>query len=286
MADAGDIQAEYWWQREIVTVELDWLGDELCRRTGQPRTAAGTKGNTAHLNGGHRSQEWILRSLYCTNRSYTVQSGLTATQARHIAAFDFTPGNVVDMIAQSRRLIAAMKAGFLDEVLAIYCNVDGDRIVDGWNNVLDRAATSDSSHLWHWHLTLDRRHMTNRALMERIVSIALGDDMGGEYSDQVLRELTGGNALSEVYVRIRGPLPGDPEKGKPNGFSLTELHAKVDQLAEVVKAPAPVALTPADLATVITGVADALRPTLDALVAKVAAVPDAVADEQAERQKE
>lgn len=180
MATALQIQSEYWWQREIVTVELDWLGDELCRRTGQPRTAAGTKGNPAHLNGGHRSQEWILRSLYCTNRGYTVQPGLTAAQARHIAAIDFTPGvwgtarNRQLMVEQTGRLLAAMKAGELDELRELYGTVDG-RTVTGWNNSGDRIVSSDLSHLDHWHGTIDRRHLTNRALMERIVAIALGD---------------------------------------------------------------------------------------------------------------
>jgi hypothetical protein len=169
------LQAEAWWGREIVTPELRWLGDELCRRTGRPRDAFGDKGNNVHLRGAHRSQEWIQRSVFCTSRTYTVQSGLTAAQARHIAGVDFTPGSVEAMIAQSKRLMAAMKAGVLDGVFAIYCNVDGDHVVDGWDNVRNRAASSDKSHLWHWHLTLDRRCCADRQLMERIVAIALGD---------------------------------------------------------------------------------------------------------------
>ncbi|GAA2636972.1 hypothetical protein GCM10010399_82630 [Dactylosporangium fulvum] len=175
MPTYAQLQAESWWGREIVTPELRWLGDELCRRTGRPRDAAGNKGNNVHLRGAHRSQEWNLNSRYSTSRTYTTQSGLTAAQARHIAGFDFTPGSPEDMIAQSRRLMAAVKAGVLEEVRELYCNVDGDKVVDGWDNVRNRAATSDSSHLWHWHLTIDRRHCADRALMERIVAIALGD---------------------------------------------------------------------------------------------------------------
>lgn len=170
------LETESYWDHEVITTELDWLGDELCRRTGRPRDAAGTKGDNNHLNGGHRSQEWILNSRWCTSRTYTVQTGLTATQARHIAALDFTPGSAEQMIAQCKRLMAAMKAGQLDEVRELYGNVNGDQWVDGWDNLNDRAVTSDDSHLWHWHLTFDRRHLTNRALMERIVSIVMGDD--------------------------------------------------------------------------------------------------------------
>jgi hypothetical protein len=187
MATYVQLQAEQWWGREIVTPEMDWLGDELCRRTGRPRDAAGSKGDNHHLRGAHRSQEWILHSAYCTSRTYTVQSGLTAAQARHIGGFDFTPGTVEAMVAQCKRIYAAMRAGQLDEVREFFGNVDGDQVVDGWDNVRDRAASSDSSHLWHWHLTIDRRRCADRALMERIVAIALGDedDMSAEAEEKI-----------------------------------------------------------------------------------------------------
>lgn len=175
MVTQSQFAADPWVRREVVTAELDWLGDELCRRTGRPRGAAGTKGDHRHLRGAHRSQEFIDRSPLCTNRTYTRQSGLTAEQSRHVAGFDFTPGNTQDMIDQSRRLLAEVRSGRLEAVREIYCNVDGDRVVDGWDNVRDRAATSDSSHLWHWHLTLDRRRCADRSLMERILAIALGE---------------------------------------------------------------------------------------------------------------
>ncbi|MFK3980470.1 hypothetical protein ACI2K4_08835 [Micromonospora sp. NPDC050397] len=175
MATQAAFNADPWVRREIVTVELDWLGDELCRRTGRPRAAAGTKGDYLHLRGAHRSQEFIEKSPLATSRTYTKQTGLTADQLRHIAGFDFTPGSTESMIAQSKRLLTAMRAGQLEEVREIYCNVDGDKVVDGWDNVRNVAATSDSSHLWHWHLSLDRRHCADRGLMRRILAIALGD---------------------------------------------------------------------------------------------------------------
>jgi hypothetical protein len=234
------LQAEAWWGREIVTPELRWLGDELCRRTGRPRDAFGDKGNNVHLRGAHRSQEWIQRSAYCTSRTYTVQSGLTAEQARHIAGADFTPGTAGAMITQSRRLMAAMQAGLLDGVLAIYCNVDGDQVVDGWDNVRDRAATSDSSHLWHWHLTLDRRRCADRQLMERIVAIALGDPWEAlmALSDQQQQDLWEWIALLVDPGTPPAGRPGDRFKFPP---TLMQIKAKVDALAAGGVDPAAVA---------------------------------------------
>lgn len=196
MPTLQQLQAEPYWGREIVTDELRWLGAELCRRTGRPADAYGTKGNAAHLRGAHRSQEWILRSTYCTNRTYTVQAGLVGDQLRYVAGVDWTPGDVEVMIAQSQRLMAAVKSGALEEVRELYCNVDGDQVVDGWDNVRDRAASSDSSHLWHWHLTLDRRRLRDSALMARIVDIALGGDMAGEADAAFVKPYTG----SEPWV--------------------------------------------------------------------------------------
>lgn len=181
MTNYAQLQAEPWWGREVVAPELDWLGDELTRRTGRPRTAAGTKGDNEHLSGSHRSQEWILNSRWATSRTYTVQSGLTVEQMRHIAGFDFVPGewgsarNRKLMAEQTGRLIAAMRAGKLDGVREVYGTTDG-RTVTGWDNVRNRTVTADLSHLDHWHAGFDRRRLTDRRLMERVLAVALGEE--------------------------------------------------------------------------------------------------------------
>lgn len=181
MPTYAQLESERWWGREVVTAELDWLGDELCSRMRRPRAAAGSKGDNAHLNGAHRSQEWILNSRFSTSRSYTVQGGLNATQLRHISGFDMVPGewgsaqNRTLMIAQTGRLLAAMRGGKLDEVRELFGTTNGSTVT-GWDNVTNSFTSSDSSHLEHWHLSLDRRHCANRRLMERIVAIALGEE--------------------------------------------------------------------------------------------------------------
>lgn len=176
----AQLEAEKWWGREIRTDELKWCGDELCRRTGAPADSIGTKGNNCHLNGGHRSQEWIANSIYCTNRGYTVQNGLTAEQLRHIAALDRTPGtwgtpeNRAQVALETGRLLAAAKAGLLDGVTQIEGTLDG-KTPFGYNVLTGTTFTPDSSHLEHWHLTFDRRRLHDKALMQKIVDIVVGD---------------------------------------------------------------------------------------------------------------
>ena len=180
----AQLEAEQWWGREVRTTELKWLGDELCRRTGAPATSIGTKGNNCHLNGGHRSQEWITHSQFCTNRHYTVQSGLTAEQRRHLAALDRTPlawgtvANRAQVAVETKRLLDAAKAGKLKGVTQIEGTLDG-KTPFGYNVETGTTFTPDVSHLDHWHLTFDRRYLTDMALMRRIAAAVLGSPAGG-----------------------------------------------------------------------------------------------------------
>lgn len=234
MPTYAQLQAESWWNREIRTDELKWLGDELCRRTRRPRTAAGDKGDQFHLNGAHRSQEWILRSRWCTSRTYTVQSGLTGEPLRHIAGFDFTPGSAAEMVAQCKRLMAALKAGKLEEVREFYGNVDGDKVVDGWDNLRNRAATSDSSHLWHFHLSIDRTKLRDRELMERIVVIALGDPQPEEDDMQLDDQVTVPGWIKERWPD-KGLADGKIAVNSALGSGYGHARAANDQSAKALK---------------------------------------------------
>lgn len=234
MATLLQLQSEPYWDREIVTPEIDWLGDELCRRTNRPRTAFGAKGDRYHLRGAHRSQEWLTKSSFSTSRTYTVQSGLLGEQLRHVAGIDFTPSSLTEMIAQSKRILAAMKAGKLDEVREFYGNVNGDKIVDGWDNVNNESETADSSHLWHWHLTLDRHHCTNRGLMERILNIVLGLDEGdGELDAKQSEQLATvswsvGRGVKSLNPADQGKMVAFTWWGGQVGALLQEIAARVD----------------------------------------------------------
>lgn len=189
MPSLAQLQAEPWWSREIITDELDWLGDELCRRSGRSRDAFGSKGNTAHLSGGHRSQEWLKNSDWCENRSYTVQSGLSSDQARHIGACDFTPGdwgtasNRALMKQMTRQLFDAARSGRLVGVRQIFGTLDGVRAI-GLNVQTNSTTVPDDSHLEHIHLTFDRKYLRDSGLMARIADIITGEDMPNslEYS--------------------------------------------------------------------------------------------------------
>lgn len=254
------LQAEPVWNAERVTEAVDWLGDNLCARTGRPRTAFGAKGDEFHLRGAHRSQRWILTSRYCTNRGYTVQNGLTESQKDEIAGIDFTPGNGQEMIQQSRRLYEAMRAGLLDEVFEFYGNIDGNQIVDGWDNIDDENITSDTSHLWHWHLTLDRRQLNNMNLMRRILATALGDPMT---QPDVALTPSQNAALAETWaanVALRDGKPVPKAGNHPGGPH--NLNVKLEALLREV---GRLTVEMANLKTEINSIETAVTAILEAV---------------------
>lgn len=275
MPTLAQLQAEPWWGREIVTPELDWLADELCRRTGRPRVAAGTKGDERHLRGAHRSQEWLLKSRYCTDRRYTVQPGLTEEQARHIGGLDFTPGpwgttaNRALMVAQTGRLVTALRAGKLSGVREVIGTLDGKTVYG--ITASGTRFSADASHLDHWHLTFDRRRLRDRALMQRILETALGITLEDEVE---LTDRVPSAATPDVPNRTLDMVLGDLWHGvhirMTDAFAqiqaaLAELQARppvdVDALAAALAQRLPLApgATLADVRDALAGVLRSAR---------------------------
>jgi hypothetical protein len=182
MATRQQLEAEPWWDREIVTSPMVGLGLRLRTAYNAGSGSVGIKGNEVHLSGGHRSQEWIKNSRYCENRTYTVQGSLAGDQWRYCSALDFAPGiwgtpdNRRKMIVLTRRAIDAMKAGQIPELIEVFGTLDGVHVT-GWRNDLNVVVTSDSSHLDHEHLRFDRRYCNDNAVMSKMAAILLGDDM-------------------------------------------------------------------------------------------------------------
>lgn len=183
MVTYKQLEAESYWGREESTPETKWLVAQLRAYFGVGADALGQKGDNKHLNGGHRSQEWILHSKYCTNHTYTVESGLTAEQARYLSAIDLTPKNKDTMLLISQRIDRVTRAGHLEEVVEWYGNVNGDARVDGWDNIRNMLASSDSSHLWHLHIRIGRKFLRSMEVMRRIYAALTGTTAPQEEED-------------------------------------------------------------------------------------------------------
>ena len=213
------------------------------------------------------------------------------------AALDWTfpdaqSGRYDLIIKYSKRLLDSGKDpndSRLDWMREFYGQADKDTAVEGWDFRYAVPASSDSSHLWHIHFSFSRNALTT-ANMDKLLQVLTGDDM-----DLTAANLTA--IATAVWKRdiIPAPAPpvqnpdyGDPvdpnagnktwgaqnslheavQKSRENAAALVSVTAKVDQILAILNAGIPV---PGEV---------------NLTSESVTAVAEAVADENAERQKE
>lgn len=273
------LTTESYWTREIEPPALAKLTADLRAHYGVTKSLIGCKGDVNHLRGYHRSREWILNSAYSRDGSadYSVRSSIDRSgDARWLCAMDFqTKGGVPELIEICKRVDAAVRADLLPQVREWYGNVDGDQVVDGWDNLVDRAASSDTSHLWHLHISFFR----SRADWDHtlLFSIIAGVDMKvlvrkqGETTvwigDGVTRRLIDGfDEFKAVTAAIKAGLILAKSATVTDVQSLAPYGADVDERP----APAPVTMTDADRAAIAGQVAELLKPTIEAVPAATA----------------
>lgn len=80
----------------------------------------------------------------------------------------------------SQRLLAAGRVGRQADPRTVYMrefygNVDTDSEVEGWDYFRWGAATSDSSHLWHIHISIQRGYVTDPEMVRAVLSILKGE---------------------------------------------------------------------------------------------------------------
>lgn len=158
MVTYAQLEGEAVYRDEVVPIQLAYLIRNLRNHWDLSRDAIGAKGNNLHLRGYHRSRAWILRSRFATNRQYSIAETADNSHGGDsdwICAIDIQVRESV-LIGMCARLDAAVRAGKLEKVAEWYGNKDGDKRVDGYNNIRNEIASSDSSHLWHLHISFIR----------------------------------------------------------------------------------------------------------------------------------
>lgn len=101
------------------------------------------------------------------------------------AAIDFTfpnaqAGNYSTIAKYSSRLLASgrdlhdERGNYLRE---FYGNADNDKEVEGWDFQSVQVASSDSSHLWHIHLSFMRAYVNDPKAFDAVFSILKGENV-------------------------------------------------------------------------------------------------------------
>jgi hypothetical protein len=226
MPTYAQLNQETAFRNEYTTEPMRWFCQQAAGALGVPQANVGAKGDNLHLNGGHRSQRWILTSKWCTNRTYTVWGGLPAHLMDALGAVDITPKSREQMLLISQRVDAAMRAGLIDEVVAYYGNTNNDTRVDGWDNIRNAVTSSDSSHLWHLHLTFNRWAVGIRSVFERLLKILLGQPLQEEDVSERLEW------LAHQFETLENHYPPSVMGGRETKF-ITEFLQMRDNLAEI-----------------------------------------------------
>lgn len=271
MPTMAQLEADIWWPREINAPGLVKLGTALCLFYDLPPSSIGIRGDgsAGHLRGYHRSRGFLINSQWATNRTYSVTEtagNRGGGDNRWCCALDFTCPTSV-LLPVCKRLDAAVRAGELEKVTEWYGNLDGDTRVDGYNNIENRVASSDSSHLWHLHMSFDR----GRA----------GDD----HTD-VFNILTQGGTMAlwepSIHEAVNAIVNGSVDKGyitgdeglsEPGGsvgparaHNLRTINERLDVL--LARPTSSVVLSPADIEALAVQIAARVpkSPTADEIV--------------------
>lgn len=179
------IETESWWLAETVPPSLTALISDLRSFWGLPSVNFGTKGDTNHTAGYHRSWNWDRNSAYSTSRTYSTSEtpgNRNPPDRNWVSALDITLPNDL-LLATCQRLDLAVRSGNLEKITEWYGNKDGDTRVDGYDNIRNAVASSDPSHLWHLHMSFDRGRVN-------------------ENHDDVFAVLTG-EGMAEVYYKVQ-----------------------------------------------------------------------------------
>lgn len=244
MPTYADLERESWWRAEVAPPNLAKLITALQKHYGVGYSHIAARGDNNHLYGYHRSRAWILNSQHSRYRSsdYSVQHPLDkGGDANWYSAFDVNPGPAEELYAMCKRIDFAARAGRLEKVREWYGNFGDDDRVDGWDNIYDRVASSDSSHLFHLHGSIFRAHANDDH--SDLLAVLIGEDMVNAI------EWTTGwitQQISEMKDEI--VIPPHPESGYPGYRAPNLLAQEVKAIRAAQTAPAPVEIDYAKLA--------------------------------------
>lgn len=251
MATLLQLESEPWWNEESVPPTLNKLAVDLRAALHVPANDVGMRGDTAHLRGYHRSAAWVKNSTFCTNRSYSVSEtagNRIPRDSNWVCAIDIGGMPQADLIAMCKRVDEAVRSGRFEKITEWYGNINGDQRVDGYDNIRNVLATSDSSHLVHLHLSFDRNRVAENH--DDVFAMLMGAEM--ELTDEVRTGLTVKNVLVSLYDRV--PTNVVSRFNAIDG-ALTAIKATLATLG--------VDLTPEQLAAVTAAAHDGAASALD-----------------------
>lgn len=204
------------------------------------------------------------------------------------AAIDLTfpnaqAGNYSTIAKYSSRLLKSgqdlndNRGNYLRE---FYGNADFDNSVEGWDFYYVRPASSDTSHLWHIHISFLRKFVTSRTAMDSVLSILRGDPVPQPQEEE---DMTPAQqyTLHVINYRVDAIIAGRPTYSVP-AFTASD-GSKFPSLTGGNGTIAGIADLKAELEEVKAALAALALPATVPAVIDYAALAKAVNDDAAAR---
>ena len=134
---------------------------------------SGIVGDSAHTYGYHRGRDFLPSSDYSVQLAEDRQGDGQAASALDIS---WSGGDWQRIVSQ--RLMDAAHDSRMSAAREFYGTTDGQTVC-GWDYVYGRSGSSDSSHLWHIHLSILRQYANDPWAMDRIASVIIGSGEPG-----------------------------------------------------------------------------------------------------------
>ena len=167
-----------------VTAEMQYLVDELHKL--EPESQNG--GTYANKPGYHNSRSQNSPSNYSVVDKPPDGGGPSTVCAAVDWTFPEAQGGNYDRIAKyTKRLLASAQDPDdprLNGWREFYGQSDVDSYVEGWDIRYNCPATSDSSHLWHIHISENRDQATSKQNKDALLSVLRGETVA-EWEDDV-----------------------------------------------------------------------------------------------------
>jgi hypothetical protein len=134
----------------------------------------GIIGDSAHTYGYHRGRNYVSSSDYSCQLAADKQGDGEAA-----CGLDISWSAASSQYTVSQRLLNAKNDSRMYACREFYGSTDG-KYVCGWDYAGGYAVTSDSSHLWHVHLSILRQYANNDAALDGIAQVITGSTDTGD----------------------------------------------------------------------------------------------------------
>jgi hypothetical protein len=113
-----------------------------------------------------------------------------------------------------------------------YGQADTDTDVEGWDFYFSRAVSSDSSHLWHIHLSELRAWLDDLNNKKAMLSILRGETLQQWYASQAVE-----GASMIIIQKGQGQYALWPDLGSPSGFVYRNINGEQSTVFSAAKVP-------------------------------------------------